>query len=72
MGVGVRIVSKNLNPEPGLRPTWRQETMTETLSVGKLTQRVSAGSVQSSSRRRRRRRRVAGVRALGGKHGETW
>lgn len=64
MGVGVRIVSKNLAPPEAKLPKWRQETMTETLSVGKLVSaRGGSGSSGRSSRRRRRRR--AGVGAGG-------
>jgi len=62
MGVGVRIVSENLNPEAGLRPKWRQKVMTESLGVGKLSSR-SARSARRSSRpssRRARRRRGGG------------
>lgn len=61
MGVGVRIVSENLNPKPGMagegKPMWRQKVMTETLAVGKLsTRRIAASSRRRSSRRSRRKR----------------
>jgi len=62
MGVGVRIVSENLNPEPGMigkgKPKWRQKTMTENLSVGRLeaSRAMTRGSGGPSSRRRRGRR----------------
>lgn len=67
MGVGVRIVSENLNPRPGIagegKPQWRQKTLTESAGVGKLSH--DSGTLKVSSKRRsaarRRRKRSAGA-----------
>jgi len=78
MGVGVRIVSKNLNPKPGLagegKPLWRQETMTETLSAGRLSTRGARSSRASrldDQARKARRARGGVVFGRGGAGSES-
>lgn len=75
MGVGVRIVSKNLNPKPGTfgegKPLWRQDTMTESLSAGRLSAGAntfgpSSPQRRAGKRRRRRGRVLPGVPRPGG------
>lgn len=70
MGVGVRIVSKNLNPKAGTfgegKPQWRQDTMTESLSAGRLSEgSPAASSVTVSDRRRRRNSRGGRDKVVG-------
>jgi len=75
MGVGVRIVSENLNPKPGIagegKPLWRQKVMTETASVGKLTSGARKRSSRRRSSRRSRRKRSGGA-AGGFVSGLSW